>query len=99
MAKILMGPDNPHGWKLEDLLSAIAAEVAVKCTKIKDDARPVARQVLRNNQQIIGLLGQAEALQRDSYDKLDAFKPNDGPEGTPRIGVGSTDQPDMLNKG
>lgn len=98
MAKILMGSDNPHGWKLEDLLATIAAEVGLKCLKIKDDASPVARAVLRNNQQIMGLLGQAEALQRASQDALDILGPNQGPEGKPRIGVGSG-QADLLGGG
>lgn len=89
MSTILMGPTNPTGHKLEDLLDKLAAEVMAKSEKIANDARPVARQVLRNNQQIIGLLTQAAALQRDSYDKLDAMAPNEGPTGTPRIGVGS----------
>lgn len=97
MAKILMGRDNPHGWKLEDLLQVIGAEVVVKCQYIKDDARPVARAVLRNNQQIVGLLAQAEALQRASQDALDFLGPNQGPEGKPRIGVGSDQSEFPLN--
>lgn len=86
---ILMGPQNPTGWKLEDLLEALQFEVMKKCDKIISDSRPVSRKVLRNNQQIIGLLAQAEALQRDSYDRLDAMAPNEGPLGKPRIGEGS----------
>lgn len=90
---VLMSPQNPTGWKLEDLLEAIREEVKGKCSKIEGDARPVARAVLRNNQQILGLLRQAEALQRDSYDRLSTMAPNQGPLGTPRIGVGSADMP------
>jgi len=90
MANVLMGPGNPSGWKLEDLLATLQREVREKSAKIADDARPVARAVLRNNQQIIGLLAQAEALQRSSYDMLDALAPNQGPLGTPRIGAGSS---------
>lgn len=86
---VLMSPVNPDGWKLEDLLHQIYGEVKAKCRKIENDPRPVARQVLRNNQQIMGLLQQAAALQEDSYDKLDAIGPNQGPLGTPRIGEGS----------
>lgn len=86
---ILMGPQNPSGWTLESLLSSLTGEVEQKSRKIQDDARPVARHVLRNNQQIVGLLMQAEALQRDSYDRLNAMAPNDGPLGKPRIGAGS----------
>lgn len=86
---VLMSPENPDGWKLEELLSQLQGEILTKCEKIAFDTRPVARQVLRNNQQIFGLLFQAEALQRDSYDKLDAMAPNEGPLGKPRIGTGS----------
>ncbi len=86
---VLMSPENPDGWKLEDLFSQLQAEIVIKSAKIVDDARPVARLVLRNNQQIIGLLAQAEALQRGSYDALDAMAPDEGPLGKPRIGTGS----------
>jgi len=86
---VLMSPQNPEGWKLEDLFSQLQAEIEIKSEKITNDASPVARLVLRNNQQIIGLLAQAEALQRSSYDALDAMAPNEGPLGRPRIGVGS----------
>lgn len=85
----LMGPDHPDGWKLEELLSQLQKEIDNKSEKIELDDKPVARHVLRNNQQIIGLLAQAEALQRNSYDVLDAYKINQGPSGTPRIGLGS----------
>jgi hypothetical protein len=84
-----MGPQNPDGWKLEDLLAVLRAEIQDKSLKIVADGRPVARAVLRNNQQIAGLLMQAEAIQRDSYDRLDAMGPNEGPLGRPRIGGGS----------
>jgi len=42
--------------------------------------------VLRNNEQIIGLLTQAEALQRYSYDLLATLGKNEGPLGNYRIG-------------
>lgn len=86
---VLMGPQNPTGWKLEELLAKLRSEVSAKCEKIAADRRPVARRVLRNNQMIMGLLQAAEACQRDSYDLLDAKAPNEGPLGKPRIGQGS----------
>lgn len=89
LPNVLMGPDNPTGWKLEELLAQIGQEVDRKSAKIQNDDRPVARQVLRNNEQIIGLLMQAEAIQRSSYDLLNATAPDQGPLGKPRIGVGS----------
>jgi len=83
---ILMGRDNTTGYKLEELLHEVASEVFVKCTFICDDPRIEAKAVLRNNQQIIGLLAQAEALQRHSYDVLDNMSKNEGPLGKYRIG-------------
>lgn len=85
-AEILMSSTNPNGHKLEELLQQLQIEVATKSQKIESDTRPSARQVLRNNSQIIGLLMQAEALQRSSYDVLSTIGPNQGPLGTPRIG-------------
>jgi len=84
---ILMGRDNPNGHKLEDLLHKVAGEVQAKCKFIDSDPRIEAKTVLRNNQQIIGLLKQAEALQRNSYDVLDTMAPNEGPLGKYRIGT------------
>lgn len=95
---VLMSPENPEGWKLEELLERLRREIVTKCEKIHNDKRPVARAVLRNNEQIIGLLFQAEALQRDSYDKLDAMAPNEGPLGKPRIGAGSDQQPPTIEE-
>jgi hypothetical protein len=83
---ILMGRDNPDGHKLEELLHKVAGEVEAKCIFICDDPRLEAKTVLRNNQQIIGLLRQAEALQRHSYDVLDNMSKNEGPLGRYRIG-------------
>jgi len=88
MKEILMSATNPEGVKLEELLAQLQQEVTAKSAKIVSDTRPQARHVLRNNQQIIGLLMQAEALQRNSYDVLDAISANQGPTGTPRIGSG-----------
>lgn len=89
MKPILMSADNPDGHKLENLLNQLQQEVEAKSAKIVNDRRPQALRVLRNNQQIIGLLMQAEALQCDSYDVLATMGPNEGPLGTPRIGKGS----------
>jgi len=84
---ILMGRDNPDGYKLEELLQAVSAEIVAKCSYIEDDPDFEAKTVLRNNQQIVGLLLQAEALQRYSYDVLDSMSLNEGPLGNYRIGT------------
>jgi hypothetical protein len=60
-----------------------------KSNKIENDPRIEAQTVLNNNRQIMGLLQQAEGLQRQSYAILDRMAPNEGPLGKPRIGVGS----------
>lgn len=88
-ASILMGPQNPTGWKLEELLPQIAREIEAKTLKIADDPRTVARLVAENNGMIVWHLEEAEALQRTSYVALDSMGPNEGPLGKPRIGVGS----------
>ena len=89
---ILMGRDNPNGHCLEDLLNQLQQEISVKCDYICADTRLEAKHVLRNNQQIIGLLAQAEALQCLSYDILDSMAPNEGPLGTYRIGTQKAEQ-------
>jgi len=86
---ILMGAENPDGWKLEELLDQLRREVRGKSAKIEADTRPEARAVLENNRSIIRLLAQAAAHQRSSMQLLEALSPNQGPKGKPRIGVGS----------
>jgi len=83
---ILMSAENPHGWKLEELLSQINTEVSHKINKVIDDETPQAQVVVRNNLAIVEHLAAAEALQRASYIVLDAMRPNEGPTGKPRIG-------------
>lgn len=86
--EVLMSPDNPTGWKLEDLLARLCREVRAKCAKIADktETDPVALSVYRNNVKIIELLGQAEVAQRESYCLLHHEKgANKGPTGKPRI--------------
>ena len=89
MSKVLMSPQNPTGWKLEELLAAIRDDIEVKCSKIAWDTSPTAGRVLANNRFIMSVLGEAERAQRDSIAALAALAPDQGPTGTPRIGVGS----------
>ena len=46
MTKVLVGPNNPDGWKLEELLDEIQNDILRRSAKIVDDARPEARAVL-----------------------------------------------------
>jgi len=81
-----MGSENHNGWKLEDLLSELQKEITEKSLKIAKDNSIESKTVQNNNGQIIGLLKQAEHLQRQSYAILDNLAPNEGPDGKPRIG-------------
>lgn len=87
---LLMSAANPDGLKLEVLLDIVFDDMSEKCIRINADTRPVARRVLRNNQQIMALLKQARALQMDSLDVLAHLAPDQGPRGKPRIGAGSS---------
>lgn len=86
---ILMSADNPGGAKLEEHLQELIDEIEAKCARIADDQRPEARDVLRNNRDIIARLKECIAFQDHSLKRLNALGPNQGPTGTPRIGVGS----------
>ncbi|WP_052954872.1 hypothetical protein [Microvirga vignae] len=86
---VLMSPENPTGWKLEELLGALQHEVHNKCARIARDDRPVAKAVLRNNHRIIDLLRVAMSLQEESLAALASIAPDPGPLGKPRIGEGS----------
>jgi len=87
MPRFLISDENPAGYKLEDILAIIRADVITKSAKIASDDRPEAQHVLANSVQVLSLLTQAIDLARDSTKTLDrAF----GPAGeTPRIGQAS----------
>ena len=89
MTRYLVSDDNPGGHRLEEILSALRAEVLGRCTKIAIDPRPEAQQVLANNVEILGLLTTALGLASDSTRVLNkAFGPSVAAEGgPPRIGV------------
>lgn len=95
-APVLMSAENPTGWKLEELLPRLAAELQAKTEKIANDVRPAARTVHLNNLHIIRLLGQAAILQQRSVAALDAVAPDPGPLGTPRIGTSNAAPPAAL---
>lgn len=88
MTRYLVSDENPEGVKLEELLSGIRKDVLIRCTKIVDDTRPEAQHVLRNNTQILELLGEAIDFAMDSTQTLDkAFGPSQAAKGgPPRIG-------------
>ena len=79
MAKILMGRDNPDGFKLEELLEILRAEVNAKSDLIRNSDHPQRDMILRHNAIICTKLQEAELFQRETYRQLDAEAPNEGP--------------------
>lgn len=88
MTRFLISDENPGGYKLEDILSAIRRDVILRCTKIVDDQRPEARDVLGNNMRILTLISDAIELAEESSQILDrSFGPSQADDGgPPRIG-------------
>jgi len=88
MPRFLVSDENPGGYKLEDLLVTIRADVIKRCSKIAHDERPEAQHVLANNMEVLQHLTKAIELAKDSTRTLDrAFGPSQAPAGPPRIGV------------
>lgn len=86
MTHFLVTDENPDGYKLEEILTVIRNDIIKRATKIINDDRVQARQVLENNIKILGLLTECVKTAEDSSRLLDkAFGPHK--EGEPRIGV------------
>ena len=77
MTRFLVSDDNENGYRLEDILTAVRADVVKRCGKIVDDHRDEAHHVLENNIRVLSLLSEAIKLAEDS-------SATDG--GEPRIG-------------
>jgi hypothetical protein len=89
MTRFLISDENPGGYKLEDILTVIRADVLKRCTKIALDERPEAQHVVANNMAVLQRLTDAIELARDSTRVLDkAFGPSKAQHGgPPRVGV------------
>ena len=86
MTQFLVTDDNPQGYKLEEILSAIRNDMMMRATKIMDDTRPEARKVLENNLRILQLLTESIGFAEDSTRLLNkSFGPHQA--GAPRIGT------------
>lgn len=84
MTHFLITDENPKGYRLEDVLRKIRADILYRCGKIVDDENPIAGEVMANNVKILGLLTEGIDLAENSTKKLDkAFGPSGG---APRIG-------------
>jgi len=89
MTHYLVSEENPTGLKLELVLMALRREVLSRCTRISDDTRTEAQQVLSNNIKILEHLSEAIKLAENSTHILDkAFGPSQADKGgPPRIGT------------
>jgi hypothetical protein len=89
MTRFLVSDDNPGGYKLEDILNVIRADVLKRCNKIALDDRAEAQHVVANNMQVLQHLTAAIELARDSTHTLDkSFGPSQANRGgPPRIGA------------
>ena len=83
---VLMSRENPSGWKLESLTEKLREEINRKSLNIAGDPSFAAQSVTNNNFQIIGLLMQIEALQRQSFAVMSQIGPDQGPLGRARLG-------------
>lgn len=89
MTRFLVSDDNPAGYKLEDLLALVRADVLTRVDRIALDERAEAQVVFSNNLQVLECLTKAIDLARENTRVLDkAFGPH-CVGGPPRIGVGS----------
>lgn len=85
MTHFLSTDDNPDGYKLEDILSIIRADIIHRAGKIAGDNRPEARRVVANNMRILEKLTECIELAEDSTDILNRSFGQSGTE--PRIGA------------
>jgi len=88
MTHFLASQANEDGFKLEDILTVIRADVIKRCDKIVGDTRDEAAQVLENNIQILQLLSQSIRLAEESTRVLNrSFGPASDESDEPRIGT------------
>ena len=86
MTHFLVSDAKPDGYKLEEILSVLRADIITRCGKISGDTRPEARQVLHNNMRVLGLISDAIHLAEDSSRILERAYGPSVKGGPPRIG-------------
>lgn len=83
--KFLMTDENPDGYTLEYILTAIRNDIVERATKIMEDERAEAKSVMNNDIKILGFLSESIELAKKSSDILTkSFGPHKA--NTPRIG-------------
>ena len=93
MTRFLCSDEHPEGYKLEDILLILRADIIKRSDRIAMDHRPEALRVLNNNIKILELLSNSIELSLDSTKTLDrAFGKSKALHGgAPRIGVPDED--------
>lgn len=88
MTRFLRSEKHPEGYKLEELLMHLRADIIHRCEAITGDHRPEALQVMSNNLKILVHISESIELALDSTKVLDrAFGPSQAAHGgPPRIG-------------
>lgn len=82
---VLMSRDNPNGWKLEELLPKISAEIEVKTERMRESfAGDLADKAIKNNVRIQSLLEEARVVQVDTMASFAWLGRDRGPS-KPRI--------------
>ena len=86
MTKFLVSDENKQGYKLEEILLVLRADILKRCQNVVEDHRPEALHVMANNMKILDMLTQCIHLAMDSTTVLNrAFGPSQS--GRPRIGT------------
>ncbi|MGB0571314.1 MAG: histidine kinase [Alphaproteobacteria bacterium] len=70
MSGFLVNDENPEGYKLGVILTAIRNEIIQRATKIMDDGRPEATTVINNNIKILNHLAESISLVENSTSVL-----------------------------
>jgi hypothetical protein len=71
MTRFLCSEKHPEGYKLEDLLMSLRAELIHRCEAIAADNRPEALHVMNNNLKILCHMSESITLALDSTRMLD----------------------------
>lgn len=92
---LLMSVKNPEGWKLEELLEKVAAELEEKNVALTEQYKAAPQvsdlkfmtmmSVSANNAEIVESLKSCADIQRQSMTAFDNLGSDQGPTGTPRV--------------
>ena len=93
---VLISKDNPEGYKLEDLLTTLLADLELKTNELSGkldtnvsafncSKKDVMCRILENDTKIMAALKTAILARNDSAQALATLGVDQGPTGTPRI--------------